>query len=131
MEAVESFPVAVMPDAPAPITKAKKRPKSSSPTQRTLREMRKRGYLVAVTERWNPFAQIRQDLYGFIDVLCIKDDEVVGVQATSGDNVAARCSKIAEHENVGIVRKAGIRILVHGWRKNAAGRWVLREVDIS
>lgn len=118
--------------AASPATKPKKkRSSSSSPTQRSLAEMRKRGYLVAVTERWNPFARIRQDLYGFIDVLCVRENEVVGVQATSGTNVSARCAKIAEHENVGVVRKAGIRILVHGWRKNAAGRWMLREVDVS
>lgn len=103
----------------------------SSPTQRTLKEMRARGYLADVTEKWIPGANIRRDLYGFIDVLCIKDAEVVGIQATSGDNVAARVDKIANHDNVGAVRKAGIRILVHGWRKNAKNRWVLREVDVS
>ena len=79
------------------------------------------------------WAQVRrrQDLYGFIDVLAIREGEIVGVQATSGNNVASRVTKIAEHEHVGAVRKAGIRILVHGWRKNAAGRWTLREVDCS
>lgn len=87
----------------------------TSPTQRTLAEMRKRGYVCEVVERWNPFAKIRQDLFGFIDVLCLGDAEIVGVQATSASNVAARVKKIAEHDNVGAVRKAGIRLLVHGW----------------
>jgi len=103
----------------------------SSPTARTLAEMRKRGYLVQVVEKWIPAVRRRQDLYGFIDVLAIREGEIVGVQATSGDNVASRVAKIAEHEHVGAVRRAGIRILVHGWRRNAAGRWVLREVDCS
>lgn len=65
------------------------------------------------------------------DILAIRDDEVLGVQATSGDHVAERVAKIAEHENIGPVRKAGIRIEVWGWRKNTQGRWVLREVDCS
>lgn len=103
----------------------------TSPTQRTLAELRKRGYLAEVVERWVPGANIRKDCFGFIDILAIREGEVLGVQATSGDNVAARVTKIAEHEHVGTVRKAGIRILVHGWRKNAAGRWTLREVDCS
>lgn len=103
----------------------------SSPTQRSLAELRKRDYLAEVTERWIPGANIRRDLFGFIDILAIRDDEVLGVQATSGDNVAARVTKIAEHVNVGAVRKAGIRIEVWGWRKNAQGRWTLREVDCS
>jgi hypothetical protein len=102
----------------------------SSPTKRTLAEMRKRGYVADVTERWIPMARVRKDLYGFIDVLCIREREVCGVQATSAGNVAARIHKIANHENVGAVRKAGIRILVHGWAKRR-GRWKLREVDVS
>lgn len=102
-----------------------------TPTQRTLKEMRKRGYLAQVTEHWVPVVRIRRDLFGFIDVLCIAEGQVVGVQATSGSNVASRVTKIAEHENTPIVRKAGIRILVHGWRKAANGRWTLREVDVS
>lgn len=87
----------------------------TTPTQRTLAEMRKRGYVCEVTEKWNPFARIRQDLFGFIDVLCLGDGEIIGVQATSAGNVSARVKKIADHENVCAVRKAGMRLLVHGW----------------
>jgi len=93
--------------------------------------MRKRGYLAQVTEHWVPVVRIRRDLFGFIDVLCVSPAGVVGVQATSGSNVASRVSKIAEHPNTPMVRQAGIRILVHGWRKAANGRWQLREVDVS
>jgi carbonic anhydrase len=103
----------------------------SSPTQRSLKYLREQGYTVDVVERWIPGANIRKDLFGFIDLLAIREDEVLGVQSTSGDNVAARVDKIANHDNLDAVRKAGIRILVHGWRKNAAGRWTLREVDCS
>lgn len=110
--------------------KPKRKRRGSSPTQRSLAVMRERGYLCDVTERWIPRANQRKDLFGFIDILCIREDEICGVQATSGDNVAHRIAKIANHENVGIVRSAGIRILVHGWRKRR-GRWVLREEDVS
>jgi hypothetical protein len=102
-----------------------------SPTQRSLAEMRKRGYTAQVVERWNAFAKIRQDLFGFIDVLCVGNGETVGVQCTSGSNVSSRIKKIAESDDMPTIRKAGWRILVHGWRKDAKGRWVLREVDCS
>lgn len=102
----------------------------SSPTQRSLAVMRERGYLAEVVEKWIPAVRRRRDLYGFIDLLCIRDGEVCGVQATSGSNVAARIAKIADHENVAAVRRAGIRLLVHGWAKRR-GRWQLREVDVS
>lgn len=101
-----------------------------SPTQRTLAEMRKRGYHCQVVEKYNSFTRTRSDLFGFIDVLCIKAGEIVGVQATSDSNVSSRVAKIACHENVDIVREAGIGILVQGWRKK--GRfWQCREVDCS
>ena len=105
----------------------------SSPTQRTLAEMRKRGYIAEVVEKWIPQVKRRRDLFGFIDILCVhpeREGDVVGVQATSGSHVAERITKINEHENVGAVRKGGIRILVHGWAKRK-GRWQLREVDVS
>jgi hypothetical protein len=97
-----------------------------TPTQRSLAEMRERGYHCEVTEKWNPYARIRQDLFGFIDILCLGNGEVVGVQSTSYGNVSARLKKIAEHDNTAAVRKAGIRILVQGWDGKK-----LREVDVS
>ena len=102
----------------------------STPTQRTLAEMRRRGYLAEVTERWIPGAMVRRDLFGLGDVLAVGEREVVMVQATSASNAASRIRKITEHANVGTVRKGGIRILVHDWRK-VRGRWQLREVDLS
>jgi hypothetical protein len=103
---------------------------AASPTQRTLAHLRKLGYTADVTERWIPGANVRRDLFGFIDILAINDTEVLGVQATSGDHVAERVLKIVEHENYGLVCKH-IRVVVHGWRKNAAKRWILREVEIA
>ena len=102
----------------------------SSPTQRTLKRLRDAGYpLVQVVERWNPYAGVRQDLFGVVDVLAVGAD-IVGVQATSASNVSKRVAKITESPALPILRKAGIRVLVHGWRK-VKGRWTLREVDLS
>ena len=103
-----------------------------SPTARTLLEMKKRGYpLVQVVERYNPYAKRRIDLFGIIDVVCCNETEIVGIQATSGDNVSKRIDKINESAAIAVLRKAGVRVLVHGWRKNSKGRYVLREVDLS
>lgn len=102
----------------------------SSPTSRTLEHLRKAGYpLVQVVERWNPHARIRQDLFGIIDVVAVGED-IVGVQATSASNVSKRIAKITESAALPILRKAGIRVIVHGWAKRK-GRWTLREVDVS
>jgi carbonic anhydrase len=53
------------------------------------------------------------------------------VQVTSGSNVAARVRKITEHENLAKVREANMRVVVHGWRKDAKGVIHFREVDLS
>jgi len=103
---------------------------AESPTSRTLKRLRKEGYLADVTEKWIPGANIRKDLFGFIDVLCIKGTEILGVQATSYTNISARVKKIAEHEHVDAVRDAGICIEVWGWRK-IKNRWQVRIVDVS
>jgi hypothetical protein len=103
---------------------------STSPTQLSLDFMRKQGYHCAITEHWNHFAHIRQDLFGFIDILALADGGVIGIQTTSYSNLSARVKKITDHDNVGVVRKSGIQILVHGWRK-VEGRWQVKIVDLS
>ena len=103
---------------------------SQSPTQRSLAYLREQGYLVSIVERWNPHARIRQDLWGWCDLLAIRKNEVLAVQVTSSA-VSERIRKIQESETVATVRDAGIRIEVHGWRKNSKGRYVLRIEDIS
>jgi hypothetical protein len=101
-----------------------------SPTQRSLAHLLNLGYRVAVVERWNPHARIRQDLFGVLDLLAVKDGEILGVQTTSGSNVAARLAKIADSEAVPDLRRAGMRLEVHGWRKLKAG-WCVRVEDVS
>ena len=102
-----------------------------SPTQLSLELMRARGYTSAVVEHWNPFARIRQDLFGFIDVLCLGDGEIVGVQTTTAKNMSARITKIREHENLLPVLDSGMRCLVHGWQKNKSNRWEVKETEIK
>ncbi len=98
----------------APAPKAKKK-STLSPTMRSLAKLRKDGYLCQVVEHWNQWARVRQDLFGFIDILAIRDGEILAVQACIRADISTRARKIADHENVGAVRKAGIRIEVHGW----------------
>ena len=103
---------------------------SLSPTQRSLAFLREQGYLVSIVERWNPHARIRQDLWGWCDLLAIRKGEVLAVQVTASA-VSARIKKIQESETIAAVRDAGIRVEIHGWRKNSQGRYVLRVEDIS
>lgn len=100
-----------------------------SPTQLCLAKARDEGYTAQVTERWNPFARVRQDLFGFIDVLVLAGDEVWGIQCTTKNNMAARKRKILEHENYAVVKKATIRIFVEGWEK-VKNKWVCKTIEL-
>ena len=71
-----------------------------SPTSRSLKWLRDKGYTVAITERWNSYAKVRVDLFGFADLLCLGDGEIIAVQVTSGANHSARRDKLNRLENV-------------------------------
>lgn len=102
-----------------------------SPMQRSLKKLRDDGWTCAIVEHWHAFSHKRVDLFGILDILCVRGAETMGVQTTSGDHVAERVRKIADSENTPHLREANWVLLVHGWRKSAAGKWVCREVDCS
>lgn len=87
-----------------------------SPTQRSLKYLRKIGWRVAITEHYNAFARVRQDLFGFIDLLAIcPTEKPLAVQTTTKSNMYARVTKILELPSTPDVLKGGMAIQVHGW----------------
>lgn len=106
--------------------------KKTSPTQRTLAHLRKHGWTVAVTERWNAFAKIRQDLFGCIDLVAIHPElGIMGVQATSYSNLAARETKSRAIPALQTWMRAGGRFSLYGWKQLPNGRWEPRCVELS
>ena len=103
-----------------------------SPTTRSLKYLRGEGYTVAVVEHWNPHARIRQDLFGFVDLLALKGAETLAVQTTARSSMSSRIRKIADPPNLPAVRAAGWTIMVHGWGKvGKPPKMALRIVDVS
>jgi hypothetical protein len=101
-----------------------------SPTELTLRELRKTWPLVAVVERWNAHTRIRQDLFGILDVIAVGPGGTVGVQSTSRGNLSARRNKIMAHPDTPTLLVAGWAVVLHGWDK-PAHRWRLKEERIT
>ena len=101
-----------------------------SPTQNSLKLLREKYEIVAVVEWWNSFTRRRHDLFGVWDIIAVGNGEVCLVQTTSYSNVSARIRKIEGNECLAPLRKAGVRLEVHGWRK-VNNRWQPRIVDIS
>lgn len=108
---------------------------ATSPTQRTLAALRQRGEVAQVVERFNQFARVRQDLFGFIDIVNLRGNRIVGIQCTSGSAVSARVNKILASEHAPAWLNAGGLIEVWGWRKagprGARKLWQPRVVSIG
>lgn len=94
---------------------------AESPTQKTLKECRRLGWIPTVVERHVVHARKKFDAFGFGDVLVI-DDEAGSllIQATSdqsGGHGPARVRKILAEPRAKAWLERGNRIQVWAWRK--------------
>ena len=69
-----------------------------TPTSRTTEALRNQGATVAIVEHWNPHVRIRQDMFGFIDVVALYPGRIVGIQCCARSGHAARRKKILASE---------------------------------
>ena len=120
----------------------------TSPTQRTMEACRQATGgkcppglkesrpLVEKVEVFTKYEKTR-DLLGFIDVVCYCPPYEIGIQATTGDNMAARVQKICNDRarNAWYWLNCGNTIEVWGWRKYAKPVngvwWRPRIIDIT
>lgn len=94
-----------------------------SNTARSLKALRADGWNCQVVERWQAFAKVRIDLYGFIDILCMREGgPFLAVQTTSRGNIMSRIHKITLEQRALMFISCGGQIEVHGWKK-IKNRW--------
>lgn len=112
-----------------------------SPTQRTLKAIREQGRLCGIVEKFNQYAGkfgIRQDLFGFIDIIAIDpEDGIVAIQSC-GQDFRGHIRKLTEERNDIVfewLKHAPCELW--GWRKvklkkgGKAMRWRPRIADLS
>jgi hypothetical protein len=97
-----------------------------SPTELTLKQLRAEGYTARVVERWNQYARVRQDCFGF-DVLACKVGGVqtdpppmsygwiVGVQACAAASHSARRAKLLANPEAAVWVASGGHLAVWSW----------------
>lgn len=92
-----------------------------SPTQRTMKYLREQGRIVGKVETFNPYAGQfgqRNDLFGFIDLICIDPvDGIVAVQSF-GQAWSEHVKKMQEERNEDMyewLKHAKLELI--GWRK--------------
>ena len=88
----------------------------SSPTQRTLKYLRDEGWTCQVVEKFNHYSRTRQDLFGCIDILAIRD-YTLGVQACITGDMRKREAKAMELPGLRAWLNAGNSFAVIGWAK--------------
>jgi len=106
-----------------------------TPTQRSLALLKKANCICAVVERWVKFPGKKgwkSDLFGFADILAVN---VTGamylIQTTTRPNMSARRRKIMENKNAIELLVRGVPIILHGWKKNKAGKSFRYECHIE
>lgn len=104
-----------------------------TPTQKSLEFYRKQLYTCQVVEHFNSFARKRIDLFGFIDIVAIKEGEtgVLGIQTTSKNNMNARILKIKREPIAKVWLLAGNKILVDGWERDVVGRFQRSSYEVT
>ena len=91
-----------------------------SPTQRTLDYFRKLGCVAAVLEKWNPHVKVRQDFFGFGDIM-VTDPRLnmcIMVQCCAAGDISKRQKKIlSEHRARDWLCVPNHSITLVGWAK--------------
>lgn len=105
-----------------------------SPMQRSLKNLRERGYEVAIVEHYHHYSRKTVDLFGFADILAVKDGKTLAVQTTTTGNLPARLKKMEENTVLPVCKCAGWKIEAHGWAlRGPAGKrkvWTLKRVEV-
>jgi hypothetical protein len=106
-----------------------------SPTARSMARLRKFDWEADRVEQHNTFSGKKKDLFGFIDLLAMKGDVLLGVQATSTSNLNARLKKSLSSPNLRRwLRIPGTRFECWGWAKRGARgqrkTWTLKRVEL-
>jgi hypothetical protein len=82
----------------------------------SLDYLNKLGWTCQIVEKWIPGANVRQDAFGFGDILAYHmTSGICLVQTTTWGNFNARKAKIDVSPHKPLWKCAGGRILLHGW----------------
>lgn len=117
----------------------------TTPTQRTMRQLRDQGSICAVVEKWNQHVGpcgIRQDLFGIVDILVLEPGDgggFLGIQACGTDFAAHKRKLIEERtqECIDWLTTKGGKLQIWSWRKvklergGKAVRWQPRIYELT
>jgi hypothetical protein len=103
----------------------------TSPTQRSLKLLRDRGWIAEKVEQRIPTLNVTRDFAGGVDIIAFRGElaeegvlsirmlpgAIVGVQTTTQANVGARRTKMLAEPRLRTWLEAGGQLWIHGWAK--------------
>jgi len=105
-----------------------------SPTARSLQYAKRHGWPAQVVERWNPYAKVRHDLFGCIDLVALTGS-ILGIQACAGSSHSARLKKAMAEPRLLTWLQCAAHFEVWSWAKRGARgkakRWTLRRTAVE
>lgn len=114
-----------------------------SPTQRTLKEYRNKGYLADICERFLPAGPSRaygnrKDLFGLFDLIAVGGPEgrIIGVQCFTTAWTEHERKMLEEEAALRVWLESGGKAVLWGWRKlkvkrgGKAVRWMPRVKEV-
>lgn len=89
------------------------------------------GFMSQRVEQWIPGANVRKDLFGFIDVVAISPEgETYGIQVTTASHVKERIKKIKTE-----CLDAAIMLIAAGWHLEVWGQdsvgWEIENLNLE
>lgn len=106
----------------------KRRSPHDSPTELSMKLMRKRGWHIDIAERRT--GRVTKDLFGFADLVAFKPGmtELAFIQTTSRHHVSERVAKVRQSDIARELHEAGHVIVVHGWDLDTDNRIRVKEI---
>jgi hypothetical protein len=85
-----------------------------SPTQRTRKSLKDAGIHSYIVEHFNVYSQVRQDLFGFCDIVAL-GPKIRAIQCTTQSNFDARFKKIIANEDARKWVELGGAVELYAW----------------
>jgi len=86
-------------------------------TQFTLKWLRERDYTCGIVEKYNFYSRKTTDLFNIIDIVAMKEGELVGVQSTSQNGKPEHYKTITQEPRSRLWLSTGAKILLLTWTK--------------
>ena len=96
---------------------------------RSCEWMREQGWNPVRVDYFDHLQKRHFDFMGLFDYIALGTDETIAVQITSVANMSTRRNKILGSPGLGMLKRAGWKVLILGWAKGSNGRFGAPRVE--